>query len=552
MAKTSETSGSRSEAAARKRQRSDEPSDGQGAPRKQSKVRPVDEDDEGDDEYEDAEYEAEDDEDIEEEDEGDEEHGHGDLHGGQLELDSDMDHEHSDHHTNADPSDEPSHSSPSDSDGSEMESIDSGSEIGGKEKKARKGQTKREILLAGFDAFDSEEEEIKTIAMDAPSKLARSSKKSRQWIKKKNPALGQAQLLSMVPKAEDYSAKGWTDEMEEEFLAKVQDHPEIRFIRDHAKLAKTNNKFLAMWKKICRLNKVYPTDIISRSHNLKYAATPDQQFEGKFYPDPFWTQRFCEYFTKLSIGGPWFGNMNLLSCVIIYAKACQLNDRRQIKWEHNSTCAFMDRMEERLGTTDGTKSIRRIHKEVREEFTAQGKHLPPYSMLLRYIEKKFFKSTVLPYLPEGEGDFLPYSVGTEDLRDLSRIIRSVKDVGGLPYWPSLKEKADLISSSRASHDQPNTEGAVKELIRRHLISDWRKMEIRKLSFTSSEESEFEGFDDVDSPSDSTALTTASNIGAEPDLDDSDGVPGSSDTDSGVPTLRPLTLKQATWLYSDWS
>ncbi|ETS73232.1 hypothetical protein PFICI_14837 [Pestalotiopsis fici W106-1] len=363
-----------------------------------------------------------------------------------------------DESSDSDGDSDPSNDSSEDSD---IDLIDSGSEI---EAKARVNESRKKLdkktheqrITEGFNALE-DYKELQKIAMDQPAKLKRSFQKTKAWLER---AQSKGELMQLIPTIETFKTKGWTDQLEQDFLEAYGQSDELRHVKTLT-IPGSNTSFLAMWRKISR----YGATKQIRRQNRKGKQV------GVAFADPIWTGRFCDHLVVLALGGPWMGNMKLLSCMIAYVKACQIDDRRSLSWKHGTTCLFMKMMQTWLAEGNRGRSIPQLHKEVRKEILAHGDSLPAYSSLLRKIEKHFF----VPHAESnGNNDTRVsyYHVETTDLGELIKVIRSVRDAGH-PHWPSLNEAAKIASTARAKQDPPKNVEEFRKLYKESRLADLR-------------------------------------------------------------------------------
>lgn len=350
---------------------------------------------------------------------------------------------------------------------SHMNSIDSDSEDGAGVNDS--DQTDLQRLNNDFTALSKD---LQLTAVDKPFQLLRSLLKTKKWLKKR--PFSMKDLNRLIPTVESLSAQGWTEQHEANFLESSLQQDEALYIKE-MQIPTNDRSFLAMWTKIPRVCKVLPSGIIARVHNLEYGASKPAQREragekvGSQFPDPMWTSSFCDNLTTLAVGGPWMGNMKLLSCMIVYAKACQIDDRRSISFDHATTYRFMDMMQERLAQACRGQSLPKVHEEVRNAIHARGRSLPEWSSLMRNIEKHFFVSQPIE-ANNARGTY--YRVETSDLCDLNKAIRSVRSAGH-PLWTSLNEASGVMSAAYATIDEPEDVQEFRDLYLKSRLADWR-------------------------------------------------------------------------------
>ncbi|OTB00149.1 hypothetical protein M426DRAFT_15798 [Hypoxylon sp. CI-4A] len=204
---------------------------------------------------------------------------------------------------------------------------DSESEDRRKAKNQPKGRLsadgKREWIIQSFNSLPAE---LQSVAKDQSRRIEKAADNSKAWIKKHRDAIESVQdILALIPSAESYlDERVWTRELEDEFQTQLQDDPHLRYL-ESSTLPITNTIFLAMWKKICRLRRRCPTDIISPLNYLEYGVGDPVLLEnGSKAPNAIWNQGFCNRLTNLAIGGPWKNNMDLLALFVRYLAACRL------------------------------------------------------------------------------------------------------------------------------------------------------------------------------------------------------------------------------------
>ncbi|KAI0599236.1 hypothetical protein F4775DRAFT_552028 [Biscogniauxia sp. FL1348] len=100
---------------------------------------------------------------------------------------------------------------------------------------------------------------------------------------------------------------------------------QYRYIQELG-LPNKNNQFIVMWKRMCKVLKVAPTDVVGPTKHLVYdVKTVD--IKGFSMPDPNWGAVFCIKLTHIAIGGPCGDDAGLLAFFVRYAVTCRLNDR---------------------------------------------------------------------------------------------------------------------------------------------------------------------------------------------------------------------------------
>ncbi|KAI1443045.1 hypothetical protein F5Y02DRAFT_230677 [Annulohypoxylon stygium] len=320
-----------------------------------------------------------------------------------------------------------------------------------------------------IDDFDGLHVEIQTIAKDQPRRLGRAAHRSKKWVKEQRPALTNLDtLLGWVKPARSDSR--WTNKMEHESQQELRHEPYLKFLRK-PKLPKSNERFIPMWKKICRIRNIFPIQIIHRDQHLEYGASdPVKLSDGTEVPTPFWMAGFCEKITRLALGGPWGGDMDLLMMFIRYAAACRLNDRRPVRLVVGikSDSSFLNTLHDNLfKNRDASLSIPRIHQELRRQFRQEELPLPWTSTMLRSIEILAYKRET-PSLRGGEGS---YKVTSEDLHTVERAVSNCKDAGR-PLFPPVRDAARIVSHARG-FDQPKSYMDVVALIKACYKNDKR-------------------------------------------------------------------------------
>ncbi|KAI0381257.1 hypothetical protein F5Y04DRAFT_256162 [Hypomontagnella monticulosa] len=340
------------------------------------------------------------------------------------------------------------------------QSIDTDSEMETKKRvEAKKGMKKgrptedekRNALVQDFNELATE---LKTVAQDQPYNLKKAAAKSRNWIQKhRDPIESIQDLLLWVPSAETHIQGAWTRALEELFQQDLQQDPYLQYLRGCG-LPGSNARFMPMWKKVCRLRRVFPIQIISPLQHLQYGATdPVVLADGTTRPNPVWTPWFCEHLTRLAIGGPWGNNMDLLSLLLRYVVACRTDDRGPIPFilgKAGDGSDFMKLMDSKLGKNrDPTKPIPRIHQEVRREIQARSLDVPWHSQMMRNLEKLAYIPGKEPNvgLPEAGFESRLYQVTTEDLRKVERAVSGCKDLGR-PLFMKVRDAARIASHGR--------------------------------------------------------------------------------------------------------
>ncbi|KAI1652382.1 hypothetical protein F4813DRAFT_394755 [Daldinia decipiens] len=137
--------------------------------------------------------------------------------------------------------------------------------------------------------------ELRILARDDPKKVKRMADNSKAYI-----AMHKGALESME------ELLGWTSANKAQ-VGQGQ-------IGTQASLPKSNERYITMWKKICRLRRVFPPSIMSPVRYLEYDATARVQLsDGKTKPDLVWLSSFCESLSRLALGGSWGDSMELLA-----------------------------------------------------------------------------------------------------------------------------------------------------------------------------------------------------------------------------------------------
>lgn len=347
---------------------------------------------------------------------------------------------------------------------------------GGKATAAEKAQK----LMADFHRLPAE---MQTISQLDAVKLNNTTKSAKRWIKKhRSWSPSQETLEGWLRSAEQAMEDGiWTEEHEEDFQQGLQEDPYLDYIRTSFQVPPGNKGYIPMWKKICRLRECFPISIICQSNMLEYGASdPVTLSDGSQAPNPVWNRGFCDRMVRLSLGGPWKGNIFLLAMFIRYAVACRMNDRRFIPMEHRTSDTFLSAMGRVLGEQrDGTQSIPRIHKAVRRQIRQTGVYLPWFSMLMRNIEKLAYKNETAPFFGEDEVERRPYRVLTEDLHCVELAVHHCKDMGQ-SMFSSVGGKAKIASHERG-YDYPKNSADLQHLNELHYIAEKRLMLEKELA-----------------------------------------------------------------------
>ncbi|KAI1374717.1 hypothetical protein F4677DRAFT_461155 [Hypoxylon crocopeplum] len=193
-----------------------------------------------------------------------------------------------------------------DSDFTDNSPPDSDSDRGEVKKRGGMGEAtasdKLAILTSGFMELDPE---LQTVAKELPRKLGRQARKSKKWIKGHRDQIKQVQdLFDLIPGADSDIDAVWTRELEEDFQQGLRQDPYLAYLHG-CTMPASNLKFLPMWKKVCRLCRQFPTEIISPLNSLEYGATGQVLLaDGTSRPDPIWTPLFCELLGQLAVAGP--------------------------------------------------------------------------------------------------------------------------------------------------------------------------------------------------------------------------------------------------------
>ncbi|RYP21716.1 hypothetical protein DL765_002072 [Monosporascus sp. GIB2] len=266
------------------------------------------------------------------------------------------------------------------------------------------------------------------------------------------PAVGLEELAERLPKAEDSLDDIWTAEKEEELQASLVDDAYYQYAMNKGP-PKTDRRYWTMWRKICRMVKCFPTDIIGAKQDLRYAqstAVLRQGFggttiEGATVSDPNWSWRFTEPLSALALGSPCRDNVDLLAFFIRYAVACRTNDRRRYRTRtRNIACVFLRELAALMARTDGNDPVVELHAELRRKWTADGRHIPDSSEVLLEIEQRSWDASV-PERRAGEDEesFAPYPALTEDLTSVLEAFKNARHKG-LRMYPDPQERAAVL------------------------------------------------------------------------------------------------------------
>ncbi|KAI0846200.1 hypothetical protein F5Y00DRAFT_264744 [Daldinia vernicosa] len=361
---------------------------------------------------------------------------------------------------------------------------DSEKEDEGKKRKGGGKATNEENIEAITKAYAALPAELRTLARDGPARVQRTAKKSRAYIAKHKGQLESMEdLYSLMPTDEVQIGEVWTQALEDEFQQGLAQDPYLAYI-DGSTLPKSNERYIPMWKKICRLRRVFPPNVISPLNYLEYGATARVELpDGTTRPDPVWSSSFCERLTRLVLGGPWGDDMEQLATFVRYASACRMDDRRPIPLFvlNNEGSSFVRQICEKfMHNRDPGKTIPRAHQDARRAVRSSGHKLPWESQMMRSIEKLAFeRSEQLPRdEDEDEDEYRIYSVTTEDLRMVERAVSNCKDLGR-PLFASVRDTCRIVSHGR-SFDYPKTYEHVKILQKRIYVEEKRGLEKRRL------------------------------------------------------------------------
>ncbi|RYO82251.1 hypothetical protein DL762_000274 [Monosporascus cannonballus] len=266
------------------------------------------------------------------------------------------------------------------------------------------------------------------------------------------PAVSLEELAERLPKAEDSLDDIWTAEKEEELQASLVDDAYYQYAMNKGP-PKTDRRYWTMWRKVCRMVKCFPTDIIGAKQDLRYAQSTavlrqgfgGTTFEGATISDPNWSWRFAEPLSALALGSPCRDNVDLLAFFVRYAVACRTNDRRRYRTRtRNIPCVFLRELAALVARTDGNDPMVELHAGLRRKWTAGGRHIPDSSEVLLEIEQRSWDASV-PERRAGEDEesFALYSVLTEDLTSVLEAFKNTRHKG-LRMYPDPQESAAVL------------------------------------------------------------------------------------------------------------
>ncbi|KAI1477375.1 hypothetical protein F4774DRAFT_389830 [Daldinia eschscholtzii] len=354
----------------------------------------------------------------------------------------------------------------------------------GKRRRGEGKATDNDNLREITETYQLLPSELRTIARENPRKLKKTADNSKAWLAKHRPMIKSVQdILDRISTAREDMGEGgvWTQELEDELQQRLADDPYLDYLAT-SKLPKSNERFIPMWKKICRVRQQCPSEIISPLKYLEYGATPRVQLrDGTTKPDPVWSSSFCERLSRLVLSGPWKGNMDLLATFLRYSSACRVDDRRSVPLfmaYDNDDSLFVREVKKKLAShRDPRKTIPRAHQDARREVRQRGVELPWYSQMMRNIEKLAFKPVTNP--PGEDADEFPiYPATTEDLRTLERAVSNCTDLGR-PMFHSVRDAARLVSHGR-NYDHPKTYKEVQTLQKAIYMSETRELMKRSI------------------------------------------------------------------------
>ncbi|KAI0109720.1 hypothetical protein F4814DRAFT_424430 [Daldinia grandis] len=368
---------------------------------------------------------------------------------------------------------------------SSLSDPDSEREDLGKKRKGGGKATNQENIEEMMRTYSELPAELRTLARDYPKRVKRVVHSSAAYIAKHKGALKSMQdLLGWFPTDEALIGEGqiWTQALEDEFQQDLIQDPYLAYL-EASTPPKSNERYIAMWKKICRLRRVFPPNVISPLMRLEYGATARVNLaDGTTRPDPIWSSAFCDRLTKLALGGPWGDDMELLAMFVRYASACRIDDRGPIPLftlTNQDRSWFLRHINDKLTyNRDPNKTIPQAHQEARRAVQTSGYKLSWHSQMMRNIEELVFERAAQPPRNDGGDGYRTYSVLTEDLRAVERAVSNCKDLGR-PLFASVRDACRIVSHGR-SFDYPKTYEHVKTLLKGIYVEEKRGLEKRRL------------------------------------------------------------------------
>ncbi|KAI1640636.1 hypothetical protein F4809DRAFT_637439 [Biscogniauxia mediterranea] len=337
-------------------------------------------------------------------------------------------------------------------------------------------QDKRDLLLEGFDNLGTDflGQKLADVVSVLPDLLLQMGERAKAKITREQMTIKEYLTdVRLVPYGDS-----WTQDDEDRLSRRLNDDPYYRYIQ-HLRAPSTNNEFLPMWKKICKVLKVAPTDIVGPTKHLAYGGKTvnvgkTASVSRDTWPDPNWSTAFCSGLARVALGGPCGKDVRLLALFLRYAVACRLNDRRPFLMLGVNWDKFLELAEDKLERNrNPSVSIAQAHKEVREIIRSREVPLPWYSDVMRNLEKLVYKPNTPPLQQPGEP--VEYMLQTEDLTNLEKAFNGCK-VNGRSLFTSVEIGWSMASHQRS--DWPEDSNDLMNLRAALYKRDQRLIEIR--------------------------------------------------------------------------
>lgn len=351
------------------------------------------------------------------------------------------------------------------------------------------------------DALEAELANFRSIAKQNGAKkdvirflrrMRRNNEEHHEWVANHGRFSKERVLKALEPVFYDF----WTEDDEAELVREVQQDHYYQWLPAQLRLpgSTSNNHYQPMWTRMLGLRKCRPTDIIGPGQFLEYGATPDKTLGGQAYPEPIWTGNFCAQLLRLVTCCCPDGDVQLVCVFLRYAVACRINDRRRMPLLHTFVTddEFLDDLQSELDDTDGSRSLVKIHQDVRNDWRqrmaadpTRSVKLPWYSDMLRNIEKELYRQDTAKFRgPVGLEfvDFEPYKVLTKDLFAVVRAFDSVRQ-NGIALFANSADTAKSVGETRKFDGvpYPKTLPDFKELLAKVYLSERRLLAQRRQS-----------------------------------------------------------------------
>ncbi|KAI4865163.1 hypothetical protein F4820DRAFT_448243 [Hypoxylon rubiginosum] len=319
-------------------------------------------------------------------------------------------------------------------------------------------------------------------AANAPGRLNQRLDSTKDWVDSHRPPITMEDLLDRLPKPQDEMDEVWTQEREDELVARFEEDGWRAYIEKGRKgKGKVHEHFWSLWRKTCHLRQAFPTDVIGPRQYLQYATTAKVKVKrGVWAADPNWNRNFCETLDFLIIASPCGNDLGLLSLFIRYAVACRINDRRRVPiGELGTGHPFLKELKRVMKGSQGGMTLPAIGEEARRNWERRGMALPWEALTLQQLETVAFDVNREAFRDDS-AEFLPYEVVTGDLKAVTEAFRTTTDLG-YPIFGDLDDRWKVVSNSRKVNEAPPHDWADLSRLRAQLLlADMRCLEKRRL------------------------------------------------------------------------